>query len=356
MKRLEGIRKERVRAAYSHHPLLIACQKAFKHTQAYMAPLLFSPEEVFCESILIIDHLLNIGSRSKELESYIAELWDELRIKISEWKPEATSDNLDKAVSSILYVTAIATSRSWDKYLNIDVSQWLLYCIRSNMKVSLNECEEVLFQLLDESDGIEEWINHYELGEHSLSSEIEQVAEGNKQHEASEDETFNPTGQTFQLTTLINLQLLDVICIRLTQANKLKCTPDEWRKLFSGIDCMFTMTWLGKPGELRDFFKMLTGIDGGNIYVTPKRNYLQIVRSHFVDKAGAPFKDLRKQKTIQSFKPIISDCELLLQHTFERMTEAMRFICEQQSTLLDEMDLSPIAATKDKLRIKKRRR
>lgn len=157
---------------FCEHPLMKSCLRAFKRYQANMQPLLFAPEEVFCEAAIIIDHIFELP-QTIEVQTYIISLWDELRIKLSKWEKTASPQNLDMAVSAVLYTVAIAMSRNWTTFYNFDVTQWLLQAIIENMKVDRQEMVRVFNDLLEEGDGIEDWINddNYD----SLSDEIEKA-------------------------------------------------------------------------------------------------------------------------------------------------------------------------------------
>ena len=126
---------------------------------------------------------------------------------------------------------------------------------------------------------------------------------------------------------------------------------DDWLKLFSGVDSMFTMKWMGKPGELRDLFDMLTTKDSHSKtgYITPRYGYQKIVLSHFTDKDGKYFDKLKGQKSISSFQPLLDDCNFMLQFMTERMTEVMKIIIREHKTELQEQGLyyNSIAAKKD---------
>ena len=156
---------------FCEHPLMKSCQRTFKRYQAKMRPLLFAPEEVFCEAAIIIDHILE-QPQTNEVQTYIASLWDELRIKMSKWEKTASPKNLDMAVSAVLYTVAIAMDRHWATFYNFDVTQWLLKAIIDNMKVDHQEMVHVFNDLLEEGDRIEDWINDEAFG---LSDEIEKV-------------------------------------------------------------------------------------------------------------------------------------------------------------------------------------
>ena len=129
--RLQDDELTKVTKHFREHPLMKSCQRAFRRYQAKMQPLLFAPEEVFCEAAIIIDHIFELP-QTNEVQTYIVSLWDGLRIKMSKWEKTASPQNLDMAVSAVLYTVAIAMSRNWVSFYNFDVTQWLLKAIIIN--------------------------------------------------------------------------------------------------------------------------------------------------------------------------------------------------------------------------------
>lgn len=170
--RLQDNELTKVTNHFCEHPLMKSCQRAFRRYQAKMQPLLFAPEEVFCEAAIIIDHFFELP-QTNEVQTYIDSLWDELRIKMSKWEKTASPENLDMAVSAVLYTVAIAMSRHWASFYNFNVTQWLLKAIIENMKVDHQEMARVFNDLLEEGDGIEDWINDDTFDR--LSDKIEKV-------------------------------------------------------------------------------------------------------------------------------------------------------------------------------------
>lgn len=166
---------DKIEGYFREHPLLMSCQRAFRRYQANMQPLLFSPEEEFCEAAIIIDRIMELP-KTNAVQTYIAQIWDELRIKMSKWEKTATPQNLDMAVSAVLYTVAIAMSRHWTTFYNCDVTQWLLQAITASMKVDYQEMVQVFSDLLEDADGIEDWINNQYDGH--LNEEIESALKG----------------------------------------------------------------------------------------------------------------------------------------------------------------------------------
>lgn len=166
---------DKIEGYFREHPLLMSCQRAFRRYQANMQPLLFSPEEEFCEAAIIIDCIMELP-KTNAVQTYIAQIWDELRIKMSKWEKTATPQNLDMAVSAVLYTVAIAMSRHWTTFYNCDVTQWLLQAITASMKVDYQEMVQVFSDLLEDADGIEDWLNNQYDGH--LNEEIESALKG----------------------------------------------------------------------------------------------------------------------------------------------------------------------------------
>ena len=173
--RLKDTELSKVEEHFREHPLFTACQRAFKSYQANMAPLLFAHGEVFYEAAIIIDYLHQIP-QTDEVKTYIADLWNDLRIKLSKWEKTASPKNLDMAVSSVLYTVAMAMNRHWTTFYYSDVTRWLLQAMMDNMNVDYQEMMRVFGIFLDESDRIEDWVNNIYDGH--LSEEIETTIKG----------------------------------------------------------------------------------------------------------------------------------------------------------------------------------
>ena len=216
---------------------------------------------------------------------------------------------------------------------------------------ALNKQTKALLEYITPADRkkVKEFMKEYML----FLEEKKRAYQPDSQKNDTEKHFFVPTGQTFVKTTKVTDLQLTLIMQRLAMANKLdpNANADDWIKLFSGVDSMFTMKWLGKPGELRDFFDMLTEPHNGSVtgYITPQYGYQKIVLSHFTDIDGKRFTRLKGQKSIVSFQPILDDCMFLLQNMTERMTMAMKNIIYEHQQELQEQGLyyNTTAAKKD---------
>lgn len=275
----------------------------------------------------VIGYWLHYRKNNDRLASYTTWTKEDERKNTLKIFTDYTEDKLKQYIEREQY-----TPSSWRR--DLEKEFYTDFIIRN--EEPLNEKTEALMEYITPHD--QEVVKEV-MAEYMLFLEEKKKAyktgPGNK-----EDLTFVPTGRTFQKTTKITDLQLTLIMQRLSMANKLDpdATADTWLKLFSGVDSLFTMKWYGKPGELRDFFEMLTKPlpNSTTGYVTPHYGYQKIVRSHFTDSNRNTLKDLKGQKSIQSFLPIMDDCTFMLQCITERMTDAMKTIVREHEAELAE--------------------
>ena len=280
-------------------------------------------------AIGIVGYWLHYRKNNDRLASYTTWSKDEERKNTLKIFNDYTEDKLKQYVEREQY-----SPSSWRRDLEMEF--YTDFIIRN--EEPLNEQSKALFEYITKDDRklVEEVIEEY-----MKYLKIKKAEYKKKKPRINNEQTsFVPTGQTFVKTSKITDMQLTLIMQRLSLANKLDpdCPADDWLKLFSGVDCSFTMKWLGSPGELRDLFKALTEPikKGKTGYVTPNYNYQQIVLSHFVDKDGQPFSRLKGQKSIESFQPIIDDCIFTIQCMTERMTTVMKEIIREHRKELEE--------------------
>lgn len=291
--------------------------------------LLAQPEDVFRESACLLDFLMTADDVNQHK---VDGLWTLLVNDIRKWKPDA--DDRDKMlVAGTVFMLVRATLRQhYDSRFGETIADMLGVTIERELKTANKEEEEQFLDRLTECSAMLcEWINHYDEEDDWLSNKIADVVSSRKDNN---DDDFRPCGTTFTKTALLTDKLIDIMGQRLEQANKLNASPDDWRKLFSGINQQFDMTWMGTEGELRDLFKMLTDTPQ---YAKPKRNFQQILKSHFLDKHGRRFNNLHGAKSIDSFKPVLDDCAFLLQHLTDSMTAIMKKLVTENEDALREM-------------------
>lgn len=166
-------------------------------------------------------------------------------------------------------------------------------------------------------------------------------------NEEEEEPQFTYTDDTFKMSAMITDMQLDLMLAELIVNGWIPgdSSKSDFHKLFSGVKSEFTLTWSGKPGELHDLFDMLTRkkvvkrkkIDG---YVTPRGNYLNIVCSHFKDKHGKWFKNLKGQKHTDGTKDILNLLEIILTYSVDQCVKMMETIVREHKDLLENINLS----------------
>ena len=289
--------------------------------------LLVQSEDVFRESASLLDFLMT----ADEVNQHIVDgLWTLLVNDIRKWKPDADDRDKTLVAGTVFMVVRAVLRQHYDSRFGETIADMLGNTLERELKAADKEEEQLFLDRLTEcSDMLCEWINHYDEADDWLSNQIADVISSRK----DKNNAFLPSGSTFTKTALLTDRLIDIMGQRLTQANKLNASPDDWRKLFSGVNQQFDMTWLGTEGELRDLFKMLTDKPQ---YVKPKRNFQQILKSHFLNEHGHRFNNLHGAKSIENFQPILDDCAFLLQHLTDSMTTIMKKLVNDNEAALRE--------------------
>ena len=175
--RLDQNQQERIRKWFYNHPLFCACQEAFVNFQAGMHYLMFSPTEVFVESVKVIDDILEDGSDKLD---YIHGLWRELIIRYKLW-PLVHQGNVDDkeyetAVSSVFYSVAVVMSRHCDNFYCETIKDALLAEIDKNVSVVKQEEDNIIVRLSQYADKVELWLKDYNNSDSYLSDDIDDVA------------------------------------------------------------------------------------------------------------------------------------------------------------------------------------
>ena len=305
----------------------MTCCRIFIPRQARLNGLQATQYDIFSESAELLDYLLyNPELTQNQMNS----LWNLKLIRVRGWKADATEHDKQMVVSTIFLVVRAVLAQHIESRYNETCCDLLSHTLEKELTESdEQEVSEVNQRLIELSPTLCEWINNYNDDDNWLSDQIVDVINSSSKKQA---EDFKPDGTTFTKTTLINDTLIDIIEQRLSLAQKLNGDPNDFRKLFSGINQHFTMTWLGSGGELRDFFKMLVNYK----YIKPNKGYQRILKSHFRNEKGEVFNNLHGDKSIENFKPIIDDCSFLLQHLTESVTSIMKDLITNNQEVLEE--------------------
>ncbi len=301
----------------------------------------YRSEDLFVASANVIDQIF---SNPKEAPIYISELWDNTKIGMkTNAYPVPPQSDLDVVCTILFYVVAGTLSLHYHSFYHTKLVDLLLDNIEKHKAIcNQEEQKEIIQNICYHAEELKSWINDYEETADWLSDQITEAITTSNTNNKKDD--FKPCGTTFMKTALLTDTLIDIICQRLTQANKLDASPGNFRKLFSGINQQFTMTWRGTGGELRDFFKILIT---NKKYASPQRGYQKILQSHFLNEDGKRFEDLNKAKSIPTFQSVIDDCLFLLQHVTDSMTSIMkRLIQENEHALSEAGYFDPVQAAK----------
>lgn len=308
----------------------MTCFKVFTPCKARLNGLEATAIDVFYESACIVDLLLF----TPEVKQHLVDaLWTDLLLNIRKWKPDVSEFDKQVVAGAVFHIVRATLAQYYDTHYSETICKYLNQTLENELDaIKDTKINNFFRSVIEHSEALCEWINGYADTNEWLSDQIADTIESPK--EKSGEGNFTPSGTTFTKTALLTEKLIDIMGQRLTLANKLKASPDDWRKLFSGVNQQFDMTWLGTEGELRDLFKMLTDKPQ---YARPKRNFQLILKSHFLDVNGHRFNNLHGAKSIESFQPILDDCTFLLQHLVDNMTAIMKKLVTENQDMLSEM-------------------
>ena len=142
---------------------------------------MFSPTEVFVESVGVMDDLMEEGTDKLE---YIRSLWQNLIIRYKLWPlmhPGAEDDKeYETAVNSVLYTVAIVLSRHEDSFFSDVIKDALLAEIDSHTSVVKQQEDYVIASLSRFAADIDEWLENYANSETYLSDDIDDVVHDRK--------------------------------------------------------------------------------------------------------------------------------------------------------------------------------
>ena len=289
--RLDLNQQERINRKYHEHPLFCACQATFRNYLAGMRYLMFSPTEVFVESVEVIDNLLEEGTDKLE---FIRSLWQNLIIRYKLWPllhPGVVDDKeYETAVCSVFYTVAIVMSRHDDNYYSEQIKNALLSEIDKHTSIVKQEEDKVIICLSKYGEELEQWLSSYADSETYLSDEIDDVAHDrkprsilkavsrtNRQERPKPDYTkfsfkLKPKGRFKSkenkalewLHTELTAKkfIMDVKDIKINEDFSQLLNVEEKNKLvfnavFSGVDTDYYIVWIATAKELGYFINQL---------------------------------------------------------------------------------------------------
>ena len=300
--RLDQSQQEKIRKWYHDHPLLCACQEAFVNFQAGMHYLMFSPTEVFVESVEVIDNILEEGT---DKQAYIQGLWRELFIRYKLWPlvhSGAVNDNeYETAVCSVLYTVAIVLSRHDDCYYSEQIKDAILAEIENHKSIVKQEEDEVIVSLSKYADKLEQWLEAYADSEDYLSYEIYCIVNDRKPYSPlkvidkkdkkkfnadtyRETFTYRPEGMTErERTTRLKMAFNRIRGILISNDTHY----DTFEALMSGKPLDVKIEWIGTNSQLSVLFKRL--VNEEHLLNKPTGGLNQILAARFRKKENSSF-------------------------------------------------------------------
>lgn len=323
--RLEANELERVEVKYRNHPLMCTCQSAFRSYYASMNTLMFSPVEVFIESVEVIDDLLDDNT---DRIVYIKSLWEELTIRYKLWlKGKMAEREVEMAVCSVFYMVAVVISRHPFPYFCATVREALLNEIDKHQSIIKEDEDEVIVSLVHYADELENWVMKYAYSDDYLSDEIDDVAHGRmtkaeiaafpqtgeKDKDGIRDKkkkdytmysfNYNPKGFNRQMiANRLAAALVDLKQWNFVDSNT---TEDSFSNVFTGVDTKEKICWKGARNELWYFISTLhnTKVDKCCVldWKHPGPGTLQIISYRFLlwDKVFKPDENGVKHATYE---------------------------------------------------------
>ncbi len=262
--RLDLNQQEKISRKYHEHPLLKACQSAYFNFQAGMRMLLFSPVEVFVETVDVIDNLFEDGT---DKEAYIRGLWNTLVIRYKQWLPGTPDDEVQTAVCSVFYTAAVALSVCNESYFKDDMKEALLSEIYEHKSIVRQEEDFVIVKLALFADELKEWMSAYENCDSYLSGEIQNVLSGNNrtrlkiEHLDTVDKYKKENKTSFKYCPKgvddrsKNIRINEVFSRLKAQKLIAKDTNQKhFIELFSGEKTFVKIVWIGETNMLHYIF------------------------------------------------------------------------------------------------------
>lgn len=175
LKNLEKSQEEKLRSRFREHPLLLTCQRAFRHYMASMESFNFTSEDLFVEAATVIDEIFDAPTDAIQ---YIEDLWDNLKIKLKgRTQPVPSQTDLNTVCSVLFYVVAATMSLHWREYYNKEIVGLLRQLVeKKGLFIDEDEQKEIIENLCKHSEGLEAWINEYEDSEEWLTDEIAETS------------------------------------------------------------------------------------------------------------------------------------------------------------------------------------
>ena len=224
--------------------------------------LLFSPEEVFVETIHVIDTIFEDGT---DWRVFISNLWNTLTVRYKQWLPGTPDDEVQTAVNSVFYTAAFTLSVCSDPFYKDYMKDALLDEVYKHKSIVRQEEDDVIIKLATFAEELKEWMSEYENNDSYLSDEIRKALFGKK---TAGLERSKETSKTIRENTISfsycpkkvddrskNIRISEIFSRLKAQKLIAKDTNQKnFLELFSGEKTFVKIVWIGETNMLHYIF------------------------------------------------------------------------------------------------------
>ena len=152
--------RQKVREAWSDHPLFIVCDTAFYDREVHFDAAEITSEDIFYATATILDELKS----SDELrQKDIKKLWQKLYKVIREAKPDATEHDKRQVAHTVFAIARKALCHHWRTLYRETYFEMLGKTIDDETKTAdTEEKDSFVEQLIRDSSALADWITDYE--------------------------------------------------------------------------------------------------------------------------------------------------------------------------------------------------
>lgn len=283
---------ERLKERFRNEPLLKACQQTYRRYEESLEVLLVSPEDIFCLSVEVLDNILSYRDITQE---YIDEIKSDIIVGIRRnWMSDAPPKEREMIANAALYVVAITMGFHWHSKYCYGIKEMLLHAIQGKQSFNGKEEKQIIYDIVKQAEGLDDWINNYADNVDYLSDEIEEFLDSKNQtafsvHKKGREivvECEKAFVYNNKNSETRNAQLI-LLYKELKNNHWIASSTDqkEFVNLFLGGISQYKVAWKGKKNMLRYLFKQW--IDEKQWLKTPQGfGKWQMVCAHFylIDK------------------------------------------------------------------------
>ncbi len=293
LKQLSESQAAKVREKFREHPLYEACWAAFTPRLAAMDGLVVEVEDVFCQTVYLIDDLI---TEERPSQTFVDRCWTELTIDVRRWKNDVSVRDRQSFVGTTFHVASAAFSLHWQCDYSFTLVALLQNTLERETKgIDKNEEIAIVRRLADCALALSEWFNDYADSDDLLSDEIDAIFNQTivKKDRTKKKTTFKPSSSSFDYKCpqrSCNAKLThfyqDLLKLKWIHS---ETKPDDFLDLFTNKQTTCRIKWMVSEAILVSLIKQL--VDKAYLTVPTGQTWWGIVWSHFVDAKGRLFSE-----------------------------------------------------------------